>query len=227
MWSNKFLGSDAMEYFNYPLDNALSRNIAEKIMEQILNSELKPGDKIVESVYAEMFNTSRSPVREAIYLLATEGLIERIPRKGAFIKGYTLTEIQDLLDVRNNLELLAAKRIVEPHKKKELLEEMKKILKKMEKCTDQIEYTHLNYAFHFTLMKFSESTVLEGVYSKICLPLLRIQGIHFSNDETINKSKGEHHKIYELLKENQVDELISLLRKHTEDVIFNVRKTLF
>ncbi|MFP3918962.1 GntR family transcriptional regulator [Lysinibacillus telephonicus] len=215
-----------MEYFNYPLDNALSRKIAEKIMEQILKAELKPGDKIVESVYAEMFNTSRSPVREAIYLLATEGLIERIPRKGAFIKGYTLSEIQDLLDVRNNLELLAAKRIFEPHKKKKLLDEMKSILKKMEKSTNQFEYTHLNYAFHLTLIKFSESKVLEGVYSKICFPLLRIQGIHFSINETIDKSKGEHRKIYELLKENEMDELISLLRKHTEDVIFNVRRNL-
>lgn len=215
-----------MEYFNYPLDNALSRKIAEKIMEQILKAELKPGDKIVESVYAEMFNTSRSPVREAIYLLATEGLIERIPRKGAFIKGYTLTEVQDLLDVRNNLELLAAKRIFEPHKKKELLDEMKNIIKKMDKSTNQFDYTHLNYAFHLTLIKFSESKVLEGVYSKICFPLLRIQGIHFSINETIDKSKGEHRKIYELLKENEMDELISLLRKHTEDVIFNVRRNL-
>nr|MBO2506359.1 GntR family transcriptional regulator [Bacilli bacterium] len=97
-----------MEFFiNYPSDNALSRMVAEKIIEQILKGELKPGDKIVESTYAELFNISRSPVREAIYLLTTEGLIERIPRKGAFVKGYTLSEIQDLLDIRNNIELLS------------------------------------------------------------------------------------------------------------------------
>lgn len=215
------------DFFNYPLDNALSRTVAEKILEQILTGELKPGDQIVESVYAEMFNTSRSPIREAIYMLTTEGLIERIPRKGAFIKGYSLSEIQDLLDIRNNIELLSAKRIYEPHKKKSLLEEMKSILKKMEKSRNQFEYMYLNHAFHYTLIKFSESAVLEGIYSKISFPLLRIQGIHFSKNETIDKSKGEHQKIYELLKENQTDELISLLRKHTEDVIFNVRKTLF
>ncbi|UZN00530.1 GntR family transcriptional regulator [Lysinibacillus sp. MHQ-1] len=89
-------------------------------MDQILNGELKPGDQIVESSYAEMFNTSRSPIREAIYLLSTEGLIERVPRKGAFIKGYTLTEVQDLLDIRNNLEILAAQRIHEPQKKENI-----------------------------------------------------------------------------------------------------------
>nr|WP_106782487.1 GntR family transcriptional regulator [Lysinibacillus timonensis] len=215
-----------MELLNYPLDNALSRTIAEKILDQILNGELKPGDKIVESTYADLFQTSRSPVREAIYLLATEGLIERVPRKGAFIRGYSISEIQDLLDVRNNIEILAAKKIIDPQKNKQLLNEMMSILKNMEKSSNQLEYTHLNYAFHFTLIKFSGSTIFEDVYCKIALPLLRIQGIHFNLGETIEKSKREHKAIYELLKENQMDELISLLRKHTEDVIFNVRKTV-
>ncbi|MFC7686434.1 GntR family transcriptional regulator [Ureibacillus sp. GCM10028918] len=217
-----------MEFFlNYPLDNALSRIVAEKILEQILNGELKPGDKIVEGAYAEMFSTSRSPIREAIYMLATEGLLERIPRKGAFVKGYTLSEIQDLLDIRNNIELLSAKRIHEPHKKKDLLDELKSLLKEMDKCTNQVQYVQLNYAFHYTIIKFSESSVLEGVYSKISFPLLRIQGIHFSQAETIEKSKEEHRKIYEYLKRNQMDEFIELLRHHTENVIFNVSKTLF
>ncbi len=213
-----------MELLNYPLDNALSKTIAEKILDQILKGDLKPGDKIVESAYAELFHTSRSPIREAIYLLAQEGLIERIPRKGAFIRGYTISEIQDLLDVRNNIENLAAKKITDPHKNKELLNEMKSILKNMDKCTSQIEYTHLNYAFHFTLIKFSKSTIFEDIYSKIALPLLRIQGMHFDIDDTIEKSKREHKKIYEFLKDNQMEELLSLLRKHTEDVILNVRK---
>jgi len=225
-WSDNYIGRDYMEFFNYPLDNALSRTIAEKILDQILIGDLKPGDKIVEGTYADLFQTSRSPVREAIYLLATEGLIERVPRKGAFIRGYSISEIQDLLDIRNNIEILAAKKIVEPQKNKNLLNEMRSILKKMERCSDQIEYTHLNYAFHFILIKFSESKIFEDMYSKIALPLLRIQGIHFNIDTTIEKSKTEHSEIYEFLKENKMDELLSLLRKHTEDVIINVRKNV-
>lgn len=217
-----------MEFFiNYPSDNALSRMVAEKIIEQILKGELKPGDKIVESTYAELFNISRSPVREAIYLLTTEGLIERIPRKGAFVKGYTLSEIQDLLDIRNNIELLSAKKIRDPHKKQDLLKELKLILDEMDDCCNRLQYVYLNYAYHYTLIKFSESSVLEEVYSKISLPLIRIQSIHFSLTEAVENSKNEHQKMYEFLKENRVEEFISLLRKHTEDVITNVSKILF
>lgn len=215
-----------MEYFSQSFDNALSRTIAEKLLENILSGELRPGDKVVESVYADQFNTSRSPVREAIYLLSTEGLIERVPRKGAFIKGYTIDDVRDLLDIRNHLEMLAADRIQDPHKQKTLLEEMKLVLKKMESCKSQIDYTHANYEFHFILVKFSGSPVLIEMYSKIALPLLRIQVIHFSRERMIEKSIDEHKAIYELLKNNGLDELKTILRKHTEDVIHSVRKQL-
>lgn len=76
-----------MEYFESLLDNALSITIANKLLEQILEGELKPGDQVVESIYAEQFQTSRSPVREAIYMLSTEGIIERVPRKGHLLKA--------------------------------------------------------------------------------------------------------------------------------------------
>lgn len=215
-----------MEYFKETFDNALSKQIAENLLEQMLSGELKPGDKIVEGSYAEKFNTSRSPVREAIYLLSTEGLIQRIPRKGAFVKGYSLTDVKDLLDVRNHLEMLAAERIENPHFKSALLEEMKSLLKMMGKCNSYTDYTHLNYAFHLLLVKFSESNILIDMYSKIALPLLRIQVIHFSREKMMDKSIHEHTQLYELLKSNEIDELKTILRKHTEDVIHSVKKQL-
>lgn len=98
-----------MNYFERALDNALSIRIANNLLEQVLSGELRPGDQVVESIYAEQYETSRSPVREAIYLLATEGIIERVPRKGAFIKGYTLDDMKDLLDVRNHLEIFGSR----------------------------------------------------------------------------------------------------------------------
>lgn len=215
-----------MEYFEKALDNALSITIANKLLEQILAGDLKPGDQVVESIYAEQFQTSRSPVREAIYLLSTEGIIERVPRKGAFIKGYTLDDMKDLLDVRNHLEMLAAERIQKPSKEEEILKEMKLVLSKMIRTKDYTEYTHLNYQFHYILFKLSKSVVLIDMYSKIALPLLRIQIIHFSNNEIIAKSIDEHKKIYECLKKDDLDQLKSILRKHTEDVIFSVRNKL-
>lgn len=212
-----------MNYFDNVIDNALSIRIANRLLEQILTGELKPNDQIVESIYAEQFQTSRSPVREAIYLLATDGIIERVPRKGAFVKGYRLDDMKDLLDVRNNIEMLAVHKLKSPSGEKEILQEMKTIIADMTKAKDYTEYTHLNYQFHFSILKLSKSPVLIDMYSKIALPLLRIQVIHFSDSETISKSIMEHKKIYECLKRDDIEQLISILRKHTEDVIYSVR----
>src|SRR5690606_41133631 len=95
-----------MNYFERALDNALSIRIANNLLEQVLNGELRPGDQVVEPIYAEQYETSRSPERQAIYLLATEGIIKRVPRKGAFIKGYKLDDMKELLKVRNHLKMM-------------------------------------------------------------------------------------------------------------------------
>lgn len=215
-----------MEYFEKSLDNALSIMVANQLLQQVLNSELKPGDQVVESIYAEQFEISRSPVREAIYLLAMEGIIERVPRKGAFIKGYTLDEMKDLLDIRNSLELLAVERLVQPSEEKELLEEMEIVVQQMMEVESFTEYVHLNYKFHYLILKLSKSNVLVDMYSKISLPLLRIQVIHFSSNKIIEKSVAEHKQIYSCLLKDDIVQLKSILRKHTEDVIFSVKSKL-
>ncbi|PGT82782.1 GntR family transcriptional regulator, partial [Bacillus sp. AFS040349] len=90
-------------------NHALSNSIAKHITDQIISGDLKPGEKLVEHIYAEEYGTSRAPVREAIYLLAIEGLVERIPRKGAVVKEYSEHEIYDLLEIRNMLEKVVSK----------------------------------------------------------------------------------------------------------------------
>ncbi|MEK4023145.1 GntR family transcriptional regulator [Mammaliicoccus sciuri] len=215
-----------MEYFEKSLDNALSKKVANQLLEQVLSSELKPGDQVVENNYAEQFNISRSPVREAIYLLTMEGIIERVPRKGAFIKGYTIDEMKDLLDVRNSIEMLAVERLIKPSEEKKLLEEMRLVVHKMMKVENYTEYTHLNYQFHYLILKLSKSKVLIDMYSKISLPLLRIQIIHFSSNKVIEKSVKEHKEIYSCLVKDDISQLKTILRKHTEDVIYSVKSKL-
>ena len=62
--------------------------VLERLREAILNRTLKPGDRIVEAELAQVFNVSRTPVREALRVLEAEGLLRRIPRKGLFVRGH-------------------------------------------------------------------------------------------------------------------------------------------
>jgi DNA-binding GntR family transcriptional regulator len=206
--------------------NALSNLIAEHIAEQIMTGELKPGQKLIENDYAIEYGTSRAPVREAFYLLTIEGLVERIPRKGTVVKGYTEAEIYDLLEIRTSLESLAMKRIMAHGVDQAVMIKMEHLLQEMGHVREVKKYTQLNYLFHMCLIEMSKSNVIRSMYARLAPPLLRIQSLSFANEGNIAKSLAEHAMIVELLQKGNVSEAACVLDKHNYDVIISIRKRL-
>lgn len=211
----------------YLKHNALSNHIAEHIMEQIITGDLKPGEKIVENVYATEYGTSRAPVREAIYLLTIEGLVERIPRKGAIVKEHTEKEIYDLLEIRIMLESLGMKRIKEVGVDQELLKEMEKLYTQMAMEKNINNYAQLNHKFHMNLIEMSNSETIKKTYSRLEMPLLRVQNISFAAEGNIEKSVSEHHTLVTLLKDGHIEEAAKVLNQHNQDVITSIQRQLF
>ncbi|AXI38821.1 GntR family transcriptional regulator [Bacillaceae bacterium ZC4] len=203
-------------------NHSLSHKIAEKITNQIMAGELKPGEKIIESTYAEEFGTSRAPIRESLYLLENEGLIERIPRKGAVVKGYTEDEVYDLLEMRIVLESLAMKRIKVRGINEEILKKMEQLVQKMSEVDDEKQYANLNQDFHMLIIEMSKSEIIKEMYWRLGRPLLVLQRISFLEEEHIKKSLKEHRIILDLLKENLIDEALVLLENHNHSVIKRV-----
>ncbi|MEK3645131.1 GntR family transcriptional regulator [Aeribacillus sp. FSL K6-2848] len=203
-------------------NHSLSHKIAEKITNQIMAGELKPGQKIIESTYAEEFGTSRAPIRESLYLLENEGLIERIPRKGAVVKGYTEDEVYDLLEMRIVLESLAMKRIKVRGINEEILKKMEQLVQKMSEVDDEKQYANLNQEFHMLIIEMSKSEIIKEMYWRLGRPLLVLQRISFLEEEHIKKSLKEHRIILDLLKENLIDEALVLLENHNHSVIKRV-----
>jgi DNA-binding GntR family transcriptional regulator len=207
-------------------NNSLSNKIAERITQQIITGELKPGEKLVEYAYAEEYGTSRAPVREALYLLTIEGLVERIPRKGAVVKSYTEAEIIDLLEIRIMLESLVMKRILERGVDFSILKKMEELLNVMKEEKEYKNYTKLNHAFHMCLIEMSKSEIIKNMYVRMELPLLTIQSMSFASEGNIEKSIKEHAMIIELLRNNKITEAIDTVNKHNEYVIISIQKLL-
>lgn len=74
----------------------------------ILSQKLKDGAKLSEAYVCRKYNVSRTPVREALFQLEAEGLVEIIPNRGAFVKGLSERDISDVFDMRCLLETQAA-----------------------------------------------------------------------------------------------------------------------
>ena len=84
-----------------------------RIREMILRGKLTPGQRLAEAPLAEMLGMSRTPVRQALPVLAREGLLQEHETRGYIVRGFSTADILDALDVRGALEGLAARRVAE------------------------------------------------------------------------------------------------------------------
>ena len=85
----------------------LSAGLYSDLQKDILSGELASGSKLTEQVICKRYNVSRTPVREALRQLESDGLIENIPNRGAFVTGLTKRDISDLFDLRALFEIQA------------------------------------------------------------------------------------------------------------------------
>jgi DNA-binding GntR family transcriptional regulator len=91
-----------------PLTNAF--RVQDELREAILRGTLPPGSRLRAEPLAERLRTSRTPVREALMLLAREGLVDIEPRRGAVVRPFDAADLLDLYDVRALVEPHAARR---------------------------------------------------------------------------------------------------------------------
>lgn len=100
---------------NSKFSNAFSLTdaIADIIRERILKGEYAIGEKIKENQISTELRVSRTPIREAFKILEDEGLLDYIPNRGCFAKGFTQQDIDDIYSVRKALERIAVERSVE------------------------------------------------------------------------------------------------------------------
>ena len=94
-------------------NSSLTEEIADVVRERILRGEYEIGEKIEENQIATELRVSRTPIREAFKLLENEGLIDYIPNRGCFAKGFTKQDVEDIYAVRESLEELAVMWAVE------------------------------------------------------------------------------------------------------------------
>ena len=106
---------------------SLRESVYSKIKKKILIGEMKPGTRIVEVTLAESLGVSRTPVREAIRQLEKEGMVTVVePRKGSYVSDISVKDMVDILEVRAELEALAAK-LATSRALEEEIQEMEKI----------------------------------------------------------------------------------------------------
>ena len=140
-----------------------------KLSHDILSGKYHAGDKLVEAVFQEEFEVSKSPVREAFQMLINAGLIERKTRRGCFVKVLTPSEIENIYEVRMLLEGLAAKdaytRMTPADLKR--LQELYAAMEKDMEANDTFGYFNHHNEFQRFFGEVSGNSVLVDICEKL------------------------------------------------------------
>ena len=194
----------------------LSDQIANRLRDMIIQNELAPGDRIRERDVCEELQVSRTPLREALHKLASEGLIELVPNRGAVITRPSAEEIADMLQVLGVLEAFAGERVC-TYVSAEEMAEIKALQFEMLAAfarQDRLKYFKLNQKIHLAIVKAARSDTLLALHSRLNARLYRIRYQSNLKNETWGSAVAEHDHIFEALENRDAEKLSMLLRQH-------------
>lgn len=222
--SNARAGTQAFEESEDPTIDRTSRpsfpqQVAKILADEIVERSLRPGERLLEQALAERFGTSRAPIREALYLLDREGLVQRIPRKGAIVKTYTTREIEELYKVRVTLEELALERDCDGSRMVRLsLTALDPVVREMKKSRRKIRrYHELHFVFHKTIIELSHSSALLRLYTQIEGPLDMFLRLSMTTKDVVSKSIEDHERILAAIEKADAAGASEILRAHETD----------
>ena len=189
------------------------------LMSAIMQGQLSPGERLLEVQLADEMGVSRTPVREAIRRLELEGFVVIVPRKGAYVAGLSINDVEEVYEIRTVLETLAV-RLAAQRMQPADYAQLDELAEKM--CATWQEgnvdnWVSLDASFHELLYKFSRNERLVSMMSNIMEQLSRYRIISLANVEVRHNSLSEHQDLIEALKRHDSEAAAAAVEKHIEN----------
>ena len=197
---------------------SLTDEIAAIVRDRILKGEYEIGEKIKENQIATELRVSRTPIREAFKLLENEGLIDYIPNRGCFAKGFTKQDVDDIYAVRAALEMLAVERAVERITDAEVaaLEEEWELMEFYVRKKDSQKVLELNTAFHDIIYASTRSRFMAQVLRSYKGYIDKTRKSVFYDETYLEAILNEHGEILDAIKRKDKEKAISAVSRHLE-----------
>lgn len=199
----------------------LAKRAYDQIKEAIVYVKIRPGDALSENTLANALDMSRTPVREALKELANEGLVEISPGRGAFVKDVSIKDIEEICELRTVLECQAAITAVNNITDSEIRAEedvwlgFREKVKKGEKIDWETISRHDN-EFHFLIINKCENARLKNIMNTLSYQSLRYQVMAAQTLNNVDETIRLQLEVIDLLKERDIDKLVSNLKVHIE-----------
>ncbi len=175
----------------------LYQEVVERLRQRIYNYELKPGEWIDEQALAESFGISRTPLREALKVLNSEGLVVLRPRRGCFVAELTEQDLDEIFPVMALLEGRCTYDAVRKAKPKDIkrLKEIHSRLEKFAAAGDVDRFYEQNYIFHEAVQNLAGNLWLQKTIGDLRKFLKLLRGRQLKLPGRLEASLKEHRLI--------------------------------
>ena len=186
------------------------------LREAILKGELKPGERLMELQLAAKLGVSRTPIREAIRMLQKEGLAVTIPRKGAQVAAMTQKDMEDVLQIREALEILAVQLACESITKPQLaaLEGNIVSFEAAVKAKDLTRMAQVDIEFHDMIYKTASNPRLMVVLNHLREQVYRYRVEYLKDGRNHPRLLEEHRQIVLGLKRQDKKYVSEMMEQH-------------
>jgi DNA-binding GntR family transcriptional regulator len=205
--------------------HTLHDELVERIRDMIIEGQLEPGSRIHEGQLGLALGVSRTPLREALKFVASEGLIDLVPGRGGIVRRLTPRDVRNMLDVLTALETLAGRLACRNATDEEIAGVRDLHDRMMDFYADRqrLEYYKLNQAIHSAIAALSGNDFLAATHASI---QSRLKRIRFIGNETPDHWAGavrEHGEMIAALERRDEAALTEVLTRHVEETWTRVR----
>jgi DNA-binding GntR family transcriptional regulator len=199
-----------------PMSQRTSEGVARILRTEIFSGELKPGEPLPERLLAEQLGVSRTPVREALFTLQSEGLVELTPNRGATVRTITAHDIVQIYSLRGVLESYAAREAAQTRTRQHLdaLEDAHARLQRITSDGTAPEQALADLAFHTIISEATGSRLLQTIMGQVLAFTVSYRSNYAYPPERAGIAIAEHRAILDALREQDAEKAELLMREH-------------
>jgi DNA-binding GntR family transcriptional regulator len=194
----------------------IAKSIEKSIEEDIVLGRRLPRERLIEQDLCDLFRTHRGDVRLALFELEKKGLVERIPNRGAMVRGLTPNEVREIYAVREELEVMAVRIIPFPVGAQDIdrLEELQRQHSAAVAAGDLLTVFYSNLSFHQILFGLCGNACLIETIEMLAQKVYGIRFYANAFPESLDRARQDHLDMIEALRAALRDDLIALTRRH-------------
>lgn len=201
--------------------SSLSEKLADTLRERINRGELAPGTVVVEPALAQEFEVSKTPVRESLRQLTSEGLLQVLPKKGYLVRAISLNDVYEVLELRRLLEPHVASQVAALHSA-QLVTSLGAHLQDQEELavSDPIASMHAAREFHSELCAASRNSRITASLENCLAQTARAHYVLPSMQPYMSQSEelSEHQRILAAIKNSDATGAHQAMSEHLDSI---------